>query len=311
MSEQLRKAAKLAISTLDGVARGKYDGNATEAIEVLRAALAATQPSHGIVASDTFRVNMLRLAPSLSDDDINWLANIAVRSRLQPGQPRDSRVCHAPGDKCRGCDHCYGRADRCAYAPQPDQRLDANETDPTALWAEIHRLRVALRGPDGYASWQDAATDERMKRVRAEKALKEVTSAQPAQLEPVALRFPTMLRKMWSGGEVQAWLDSQGPLYAAPPSPQPQAEPVAWIQQDHLEKARVAPFLCRVEPIHRDDFVPIYAAPPQRVPMTDAEIDRVLQDAGNIPELPEDFKNCDYLIARAIEAHHGITGKKK
>ncbi|CAD0264179.1 hypothetical protein DENIT_20062 [Pseudomonas veronii] len=31
--------------------------------------------------------------------------------------------------------------------------------------------------------------------------------------EPVLLRFPTMLRKMWSGGEVQAWLDELGPLY--------------------------------------------------------------------------------------------------
>ncbi|SDG87151.1 hypothetical protein SAMN05216588_101256 [Pseudomonas flavescens] len=31
------------------------------------------------------------------------------------------------------------------------------------------------------------------------------------------LRFPTMLRKMWSGGEVQEWIDRQGPLYAYPP----------------------------------------------------------------------------------------------
>lgn len=33
---------------------------------------------------------------------------------------------------------------------------------------------------------------------------------------PVALRFPAMVRKMWSGGEVQKWLDEQGPLYARP-----------------------------------------------------------------------------------------------
>ncbi|MGT2453763.1 hypothetical protein ACU4GI_10880 [Cupriavidus basilensis] len=33
---------------------------------------------------------------------------------------------------------------------------------------------------------------------------------------PIALRFPTMLRKMWSGIEVQNWLDEQGPLYARP-----------------------------------------------------------------------------------------------
>lgn len=34
--------------------------------------------------------------------------------------------------------------------------------------------------------------------------------------DPVKLQFPTMLRKMWSGGEVQDWLDAQGPLYAHP-----------------------------------------------------------------------------------------------
>lgn len=30
------------------------------------------------------------------------------------------------------------------------------------------------------------------------------------------LAFPTMLRKMWSGGEVQGWLNEQGPVYAWP-----------------------------------------------------------------------------------------------
>jgi Uma2 family endonuclease len=46
--------------------------------------------------------------------------------------------------------------------------LDAHEQDAARLWAEIHRLRAALRGPDGYATWQDAATDERARRVSAE-----------------------------------------------------------------------------------------------------------------------------------------------
>jgi len=41
--------------------------------------------------------------------------------------------------------------------------------------------------------------------------------------KPLELRFPTMLRKMWSGGEVQAWLDERGPFYAAPPAPEPAA----------------------------------------------------------------------------------------
>jgi len=42
---------------------------------------------------------------------------------------------------------------------------------------------------------------------------------------------------------------------------QPQGEPVAWIQPDHLAKARVAPHFSRVEPTQRfDDFVPLYLA---------------------------------------------------
>ena len=47
--------------------------------------------------------------------------------------------------------------------------LDSEE-DPARLWAEIHRLRAAVQGPDGYATWQDAATAERVRRVKAEKA---------------------------------------------------------------------------------------------------------------------------------------------
>ena len=39
-------------------------------------------------------------------------------------------------------------------------------------------------------------------------------SAEPAeQTKLVPLRFPTMLRKMWSGGDVQDWLDRHGPVY--------------------------------------------------------------------------------------------------
>ncbi|TAL65833.1 MAG: hypothetical protein EPN79_11830 [Burkholderiaceae bacterium] len=43
------------------------------------------------------------------------------------------------------------------------------------------------------------------------------TAATPLQTgQIVELRFPTMLRKMWSGGEVQAWLDALPPMYHSP-----------------------------------------------------------------------------------------------
>jgi hypothetical protein len=57
-------------------------------------------------------------------------------------------------------------------------------------------------------------------------------------------------------------------------------EPV-WIQPDHLQKAQKAPFLCRVEPHKRDDFVPLYPTPPaaqrQWMGLTDEEVDAAIK----------------------------------
>lgn len=41
--------------------------------------------------------------------------------------------------------------------------LTYNEEDPARLWAEIHKLREALKGPDGFDTWQDAAVAERLR----------------------------------------------------------------------------------------------------------------------------------------------------
>lgn len=48
-------------------------------------------------------------------------------------------------------------------------------------WAELYRLREAVKGPAGFATWQDAATDERVRRVKAE--------ARVAELEVDAARW--------------------------------------------------------------------------------------------------------------------------
>jgi hypothetical protein len=52
-------------------------------------------------------------------------------------------------------------------------RLRDDEDDPTALWAEIHRLRHEAKGPDGYDTWRDAAVAERRRRADAERVATE------------------------------------------------------------------------------------------------------------------------------------------
>jgi hypothetical protein len=43
--------------------------------------------------------------------------------------------------------------------------LDDNENNPIRLWAEIHRLRAEMQGPDGFPTWKEAAIAERAKNV--------------------------------------------------------------------------------------------------------------------------------------------------
>jgi ribosomal protein L32 len=89
---------------------------------------------------------------------------------------------------------------------------------------------------------------------------------------------------------------------------QQEQEPGAWIQPDHLQKARQAPFLCRVEPTKRmSDFVPFYTHPPRREwqSLTEEEIGDVFQAARNAKLGSANDNSRHRLsvveIARAIE----------
>ncbi len=76
----------------------------------------------------------------------------------------------------------------------------------------------------------------------------------------VALEQPERAQRMRDAGYIR-----RPTLREMAALEQPVQEPVAWIQPDHLQKARQAPFLCRVEPTQRcADFVPFYTHPPRR-----------------------------------------------
>ena len=55
--------------------------------------------------------------------------------------------------------------------------IDENEVDPIILWAEIARLRVEIKGPDGFATWKDAAIHERLLRKEADRKAREDCAA--------------------------------------------------------------------------------------------------------------------------------------
>jgi len=52
--------------------------------------------------------------------------------------------------------------------------------------AAIEAIRAAVQGPDGYASWQDAATAERVQRVKLRNTLQGIAEADPRKWEELA-----------------------------------------------------------------------------------------------------------------------------
>ena len=88
----------------------------------------------------------------------------------------------------------------------------------------------------------------------------------------------------------------------------PMQEPAIWIQSNHLQHAKNGPYLARTGPTKlMSDFIPLYAAPQQRKPLSADQI----RDAVNDHAFWATSKNFIFRIARAIERAHGITGEQK
>ena len=73
-------------------------------------------------------------------------------------------------------------------------------------------------------------------------------------------------------------------------------EPMAWISTG---PARMIHWTSD-KPAYGDDWVPLYTTPPQRKPLTDEDVERIVREA-RVGE-----HGIGYTIARAIEAAHGI-----
>ena len=73
-------------------------------------------------------------------------------------------------------------------------------------------------------------------------------------------------------------------------------EPMAWISTG---PARMIHWTSD-KPAYGDDWVPLYTTPPQRKPLTDEDVERIVREA-RVGE-----HGIGYTIARTIEAAHGI-----
>ena len=92
----------------------------------------------------------------------------------------------------------------------------------------------------------------------------------------------------------------EGPLHVACQcdkcKAQPEQEPLAWISTGPASMIHWT----ADKPAYGDDWVPLYTTPPQRKPLTDEDVERIVREA-RVGE-----HGIGYTIARAIEAAHDI-----
>ena len=139
--------------------------------------------------------------------------------------------------------------------PEPASPAEQDWSEPE-LWAEIYRLRAAVKGPDGFDSWQDAATDERIRRVRAERAL----AAPSVAPEPVAWRWKYKFRDIGETGAyeyhshdfaVVAHLPKGEPLFTHPPRAPLTDADVDDLSREMVKGGKSVNWLCRaIESAH-------------------------------------------------------------
>ena len=77
---------------------------------------------------------------------------------------------------------------------------------------------------------------------------------------------------------------------------EPKQEPLAWISTGPASMIHWT----SDKPAYGDDWVPLYTIPPQRKPLTDEDVERIVREA-LVGE-----HGIGYTIARAIEAAHDI-----
>ena len=168
------------------------------------------------------------------------------------------------------------------------------------IWKQHRAEHVGTHGP-GCATWGPKHYECLL---RAYNAMKERTSQESRQVEPVAYVTGFTKGRCTIALVDPAWIPPVGmALYRSPPNQSEDAlgmvEPVAWMTHGNdllplFHKNKQAAFGWGANPR------PLYTTPPKREPLTDEEISMIFIYCGRDKE----------TFARAIERAHGIGGEK-
>lgn len=96
--------------------------------------------------------------------------------------------------------------------PEHDElvaELAAARADAVEAWRQVHLLKAETNGPDGFATWKDAATDERVRRVKAEAEAAKLRAA----IEQAAHKLE--LARVW-GGMKWEWVPAHPVIVVKP-----------------------------------------------------------------------------------------------
>lgn len=162
----------------------------------------------------------------------------------------------------------FRSTDEDAYAAyRAGREAERAEASPSPGTTAIEALKVAIEGEcDGLAIDDAQATVILNYVAQAERAenaepvrdaayidgLEQQLAAFVMGGHPVTLQFPTMLRKMWSGGEVQAWLDKLPTMYTHPPEPSPDVEALRTALEEAEELLALVEMPSFPDPRHHD-----------------------------------------------------------
>ena len=135
--------------------------------------------------------------------DFAYPTKLATDLRDRLAQPEQEPVAHTLNCVCGAVwDVSPDGVEEMVHAPNPPHRKPEQEpTGCSCRWDSEGDRVVTCARHEGWlevvAEWADRARD-------AEKKLKALNTSPPQRKPP---QFPTMLRKMWSGAEVQKWIN--------------------------------------------------------------------------------------------------------